>query len=132
MGIAENKQLARRFIDAISRGDIEAIQQAFADDGTVWTIGTLPISGTFTAAQVAEASHRVLDLFPEGLEITIKGITAEDDRVAIEAESHGRHKSGRTYANVYHFLMRVRGAKIVEWREYMDTMHASDVLCAGM
>jgi hypothetical protein len=132
MGIVENKALARRFIDAISRGDIEAIRQAFADDGTVWTIGTMPISGTFGAAQVAEAAHRVLDLFPEGLKITIKGMTAEDDRVAIEAESYGRHVSGRTYANVYHFLMRVRDGKIVEWREYMDTMHANDVLCAGM
>ena len=132
MDTTENKQLARRFIDAISRGDIEGIRKAFADDGTVWTIGTMPISGTFTAAQVVEASHRVLDLFPEGLKITIKGMTAEDDRVAIEAESYGRHKSGRTYANVYHFLMRVRDGKIVEWREYLDTMHASDVLCAGM
>ena len=132
MGIAENKQLARRFIDAISRGDIEAIQNSFAKDGTVWTIGTLPISGTFTADQVTEASRRVLDLFPEGLEIKIKGMTAEDDRVAIEAESHGRHASGRIYANVYHFLMRARDGKIVEWREYLDTMHANDVLCAGM
>src|SRR5512145_1705115 len=131
MGIVENKQLARRFIDAISRGDVEAIRNSFADDGTVWTIGTLPISGTFTAAQVTEASHRVLDLFPEGLEMTIKGMTAEDDRVAIEAESYGRHVSGRTYANVYHFLMRVRDGKIAEWREYIDTMHANDVLCGG-
>ena len=131
MGDAENKALARRFVDAISRGDIDAIQRSFADDGTVWTLGTMPISGTFTKDQVAMASRRVLDLFPEGLEITIKGITAEDDRVAIEAESHGRHKSGRTYANVYHFLMRVHGGKIVEWREYMDTMHANDVLCGG-
>jgi hypothetical protein len=131
MGIAENKELARRFIDAISRGDIDAIQGSFAEDGTVWTIGTMPISGTFSADQVAAASHRVLDLFPEGLRITIKGMTAEGDRVAIEAESQGRHKSGRTYANVYHFLMRVRGGKIAEWREYMDTMHANDVLCGG-
>jgi ketosteroid isomerase-like protein len=132
MGIAENKELARRFIAAISRGDIEAISRSFADDGTVWTIGTLPISGTFSAAQVKEASHRVLDLFPDGLEIEIKGMTAEDDRVAIEAESHGRHVSGKTYANVYHFLMRVRDGKIVEWREYLDTVHAKDVLCEGM
>ena len=132
MGIAENKELARRFIDAISRGDIEAIRNSFADDGTVWTIGTLPISGTFGAAQVAEASHRVLDLFPEGLKITIKGMTAEGDRVAIEAESYGRHVSGKTYANVYHFLMRARGGKIVEWREYLDTEHAREVLCKGM
>jgi ketosteroid isomerase-like protein len=132
MGIAENKQLARRFVEAISRGDIDAIQQAFAKDGTVWTIGTLPISGTFTADQVTAASRRVLELFPEGLEITIKGMTAEDDRVAIEAVSHGRHKSGRIYANVYHFLMRVHDGKIVEWREYLDTEHARDVLCEGM
>ena len=132
MGIAENKALARRFIAAISRGDIDAIQNSFAADGTVWTLGTMPISGTFSADQVAEASHRVLDLFPEGLAITIKGMTAEDDRVAIEAESYGRHASGRTYANVYHFLMRVRDGKIAEWREYMDTMHANDVLCGGM
>jgi ketosteroid isomerase-like protein len=131
MGIAENKALARRFIDAISRGDVEGIQASFAKDGTVWTIGTMPISGTFAADQVAEASHRVLDLFPEGLRITIKGMTAEDDRVAIEAESYGRHKSGRIYSNVYHFLMRVRDGKIAEWREYMDTMHANDVLCGG-
>jgi len=85
-----------------------------------------------TLDQVTEASRRVLELFPEGLEIKIKGMTAEDDRVAIEAESHGRHKSGRTYHNVYHFLMRARDGKIVEWREYLDTMHAADVLCEGM
>jgi ketosteroid isomerase-like protein len=40
--------------------------------------------------------------------------------------------SGQTYANVYHFLMRARGGKIVEWREYLDTVHARDVLCKGM
>ena len=71
MGSAENKQLARRFVDAISRGDVDAIQRSFADDGTVWTLGTMPISGTFTKDQVAAASHRVLDLFPKGLAITI-------------------------------------------------------------
>jgi ketosteroid isomerase-like protein len=131
MGIAENKELARRFVAAISKGDVEAIQSSFADDGTVWTLGTMPISGTFTKDQVAMASHRVLDLFPKGLTITIEGMTAEDDRVAIEAVSHGVHASGRSYSNTYHFLMRARDGKIVEWREYMDTMHANDVLCGG-
>ena len=131
MGIAENKELARRFVAAISKGDVDAIQSSFADDGTVWTLGTMPISGTFTKDQVAMASHRVLDLFPKGLTITITGMTAEDERVAIEAVSHGVHASGRNYSNTYHFLMRARDGKIVEWREYMDTMHANDVLCGG-
>lgn len=131
MGIAENKELARRFVAAISKGDVDAIQSSFAEDGTVWTLGTMPISGTFTKDQVAMASHRVLDLFPQGLAITITGMTAEGDRVAIEAVSQGVHASGRNYSNTYHFLMRARDGKIVEWREYMDTMHANDVLCGG-
>jgi len=131
MGLAENKQLAREFIAAICRGDVKAITQAFADDGKCWTIGSMPISGRFGKEHVAMASHRVLDLFPDGLDITIDRMTAEDDRVAIEAHSKGRHANGKDYQNVYHFLMRARDGKIIEWNEYLDTMHANDVLCDG-
>src|SRR5262245_49889021 len=131
MGVEPNKQLAREFIAAISRGDVKAIERAFADDGQCWTIGSMPISGRFGKAHVAGASHRVLDLFPDGLEITIQRMTAEEDRVAIEAVSNGRHANGKQYSNVYHFLMRARDGKIVEWNEYLDTMHANDVLCGG-
>ena len=131
MWIEQNKQLAREFIAAICRGDVKAIEQAFADDGQCWTIGSMPISGRFGKAHVAAASHRVLDLFPDGLEIEIQRMTAEDDRVAIEAVSNGRHVNGKPYHNVYHFLMRARDGKIIEWNEYLDTMHANDVLCDG-
>jgi ketosteroid isomerase-like protein len=126
-----NKQLARDFVEAISRADVDAIVAAYAPDGTCWTSGTLPISGTFGVDQVAAASRGVLTVFPEGLRFTIHAITAEGDRVAIEAESHGLHASGKLYNNKYHFLLRARDGKIVEWREYMDTMHANDVLFGG-
>jgi ketosteroid isomerase-like protein len=128
---ARNKALARRFVDAISRADVDAIVAAYAHDGTCWTSGTMPISGTFGVDQVAAASRGVLTVFPEGLRFTIHALTAEGDRVAIEAESYGKHVSGKTYNNKYHFVLRARGGKIVEWREYMDTMHANDVLCGG-
>lgn len=128
---AANKALARRFIDAISRADVDAIVAAYAPDGTCWTSGTMSISGTFGVDQVAAASRGVLTVFPEGLRFTIHALTAEGERVAIEAESHGRHVSGKLYNNKYHFVLRAHGGKIVEWREYMDTMHANDVLCGG-
>jgi ketosteroid isomerase-like protein len=131
MSIEQNKQLARDFMDALARADIQFIQDAFAPDGVSWTAGTMPISGTRTRDQVAEAARGILGVFPDGLKFSIKNLTAEGDRVAIEAESYGRHASGKTYANQYHFLMRVRGGKIAEWREYLDTMHANEVLCAG-
>jgi ketosteroid isomerase-like protein len=126
-----NTALARRFLDAVSRADIDAIVAAYAPDGTCWTAGSLPISGTYGVAQVAAAARGVLTVFPEGLRFTIHALTAQGERVAIEAESHGRHVSGKIYNNKYHFLMRARAGKIVEWREYMDTMHANDVLCGG-
>jgi len=129
MGIEENKKFAIEFIDAISRGDAQAIQDAYAEDGSSWTIGTMPISGRFSKAEIAQAAASVLDVFPHGLAFEIHSITAEDDRVAIEAESRGVHVSGKQYNNLYHFLMRMRNGKIVEWKEYMDTMHANDVLC---
>ena len=87
MSIEQNKQLARDFMDALARADIQFIQDAFAPDGVCWTAGTMPISGTHTRDQVAEAARGVLGVFPDGLKFTIKSLTAEGDRVAIEAES---------------------------------------------
>jgi ketosteroid isomerase-like protein len=124
-----NKALARRFLDAVSRADVDAIVAAYAPDGTCWTAGSMPISGTFTVSQIAATAKGVLSAFPKGLRFTIHAMTAEGDRVAIEAESLGTHASGKVYNNKYHFLMRVRDGRIVEWREYMDTMHANEVLC---
>ena len=49
------------------------------------------------------------------MKFTIHSMTAEDDRVAIEAESYGEHASGKTYNNHYHFLMRLRDGKIVRF-----------------
>ena len=66
--------------------------------------------------------------FRKGLSFTIKGITAEGERVAVEAESHGRYASGKTYQNYYHFLLIIRDGKVRQLKEYMDTMHANEVL----
>jgi hypothetical protein len=125
---ADNKEIARQFFAALNRADSAAITTLYADDAVLWTAGTLPFSGRFTKAQAIQGMDAILSLFPEGLAFTIKAMTAEGERVAIEAESHGRHVSGKTYHNQYHFLMIIRDGKVAEFREYMDTMHANDVL----
>ena len=126
-----NKQIAHAFFGALTRSDVPAILSFYADDVKVHTMGNTLISGVFDKAHVAAAAHRVLDTFPKGVKFTIKTLTAEDDRVAIEAESRGEHVSGKTYANQYHFLMRVRDGKITEFKEYMDTEMVTDILCGG-
>lgn len=126
-----NRQLSLDFIDAIGRNDVPAIVAAYADDGRATTMGNTLISGTFTRDQIVAAADQVLAMFPEGLNFTVHSIIAEGDRVAVEAESLGRHASGKTYNQKYHFLMHWRDGQLVHLKEYMDTEHVTDVLCGG-
>lgn len=126
--VAANKKVAEEFFAALNRADSAAIAGLYAEDGVVWTAGTLPFSGTHTRAEIVGGMDAILAPFPDGLKFTIKNLTAEGDRVAIEAESYGRHASGKIYNNQYHFLMILRDGRIVQFKEYLDTMHAKDVL----
>ncbi len=103
--IEQNKALARAFFHALSTSDVPAIVSAYADDGYVETMGQTLISGKFTKAQIEQAAGQVLGAFPQGIHFEIKEITAEGDRVAVEAESFATHVSGKYYNNKYHFLM---------------------------
>lgn len=131
MGIEENKRIIRAFMDATSAGDVERIVNAYAEDGVLQTMGGTLISGTYTREQVAAAAGHIFNIFPEGITFTIHNMTAEGNRVAVEAESLGRHVSGKTYNNKYHFLAELRDGKITRWAEYCDTELITDVLCGG-
>ena len=91
--------------------------------------GSFPLSGTKTKAQFAELVGSLGKNIEGGLRVTPTGVTAEGDRVAVEAESYAKMKNGKTYQNKYHFLLVVRDGKIQQVKEYLDTMHANDVLC---
>ena len=78
--------------------------------------------------QLPEFMGGILSQFPEGLHFRVTGITAGGDRVAVEAESEGHHQNGRTYHNQYHFLFILRDGKIVQMKEYLDTMRAHEFL----
>jgi ketosteroid isomerase-like protein len=51
--------------------------------------------------------------------------TAEADHVAAESQSFADLKSGRKYANHYHFLFTFRDNRIAGVREHCDTMHVN-------
>lgn len=131
MSIESNKEIAEQFIAALNRADADWVLEHYADDVVMWTAGTLAISGPHTKAEVRGMMEGILGVFPDGLEFTLHTLTAEGDRVAIEAESRGIHASGKSYHNQYHFLMRIRDGRIVELKEYLDTQHAHEVLLSG-
>ena len=131
MSIQENKRLAERLLEILSAGDVAAMLDAYTHDFRYWTAGSTPISGSFTREQVEANAGAIFQAFPEGLRFSVQAMTAEGDRVAVEAESHGVHASGAVYHNQYHFLLIFRDGKIAQLKEYLDTELANRVLCGG-
>ncbi len=127
----QNKQKVLDFFDCLNRGDVAGLVDAYAPDGHCVTMGHTLISGRFSREQIKAAAGGIFDVFPKGIRFTVNTMTAEDDRVAVEAASEGLHVSGQVYSNEYHFLFRFRDGKVVEFKEYMDTERVTDILCGG-
>ena len=126
-----NKTIVTQFFDALNRGDVAFIVDAYAADGCVQTMGNTLISGVFSREQVAASAGEIFEVFPNGLTFTILNMVGEGDKVAVEATSVGEHISGQTYSNEYHFLFEFQSGKLIRLKEYMDTERVTDVLCGG-
>jgi ketosteroid isomerase-like protein len=123
--------IARQLFDALSRFDVIAVDDLYAENFVLWSPGSLPFAGTHDKAEALELMGQISSAFPEGLHFTVDAMTVEGERVAVEAHCEGRHVSGRDYRNRYHFLLKIRDGKIVLLKEYMDTQRALDVLFPG-
>jgi ketosteroid isomerase-like protein len=130
MSIEENKRIILGFFENLSAGNGEAILGALADSATWWVQGNFQLSGTKSKKEFAALVGDLGAKIDGGLRVTPKGITAEGERVAVEAESYAKMKNGKTYQNTYHFLFIVRDGKIQSVKEYLDTIHANAVLCS--
>lgn len=126
-----NKAIVIQFFDALNRGDVDFIVDAYAADGCVQTMGNTLISGVFSREQIAASAGGIFDVFPGGLTFTALSMVGEGDKVAVEACSEGKHISGKTYTNDYHFLFEFRDGKLLRLKEYMDTERVTDILCGG-
>ena len=131
MSISRTKEFIQSFFEAMSEGDTDAIVDAYHPEGRVETMGNTLISGSRGLDEIKSFAPAVLESFPNKLKFTIKNITAEDNRVAVEAESTGEHVSGQHYNNQYHFLFELKDEKIYRLKEYMDTELVTDILCGG-
>jgi ketosteroid isomerase-like protein len=125
MGIEDNKALVRRFWDAFSAGQYADALSMLSEDATWWVAGTTALSGTYSKPAFAKLLGEVTGGAPKGVRVTPKVLTAEGDRVAVEAESYAEINNGRTYRNQYHFLMVIKDGQFIAVREYLDTEHVT-------
>lgn len=128
MQTTENKQIVRRYFDAVNRGDMDTITALLDDDASFWVPPSLPDGVEF------RGKANVLKLFTEsvglydadaGLRVELKELTADEDRVAAELVIRGKAAAGGAdYENWYHFLFRIRDGRIVAIREHLDSLYA--------
>jgi ketosteroid isomerase-like protein len=131
-------QSAREVVEGyyadISAGRYAAAAARFAPDATLWICGEgkWPLGGLHDQDGNKRIYAIVRERFPLGLKVTVHALTVEGERVAVEVESEGIRKDGRRYNNHYHYLIIVRDGLILSRREYLDTIHANDLLCGPM
>lgn len=127
MSTADNKALVTKFWDAFSASKFDDALALLSDDATWWVAGTTALSGTYTKPEFATLLADVTGSAPRGIQVTPKQLTAEDNRVSVEAESYGEISNGKTYRNIYHFMMECRDGRISAVREYLDTEHVTEI-----
>lgn len=101
--------------------DGEDVMSLLSEDLTWWVPGNWALSGTYSKTELANIFARVFGKLDRRPQFTIHNITAEEDRVAVDASSNGRFKDGGPFGNTYHFLFVLRDDLIVQSKEYMDT-----------
>jgi ketosteroid isomerase-like protein len=97
MGTSENKQILTEFFSHSSAGRRPQALDLLAEDATWWAPGV----GVMSKAQFAEMMGYMDKILKGPVKITFKRMTAEEDRVAAEAESDADVVNGKHYHNTF-------------------------------
>ena len=132
--IANPEELVRAYYADVSEGRFDDAAGRLSPDSTLWILGEghWPLGGHHDLSSLRKIHATVAERFPDGLKVTVKGLTVEGERVAVEAQSLGTRTDGKIYHNSYHYLIIVREGLIRERREYLDTIHANEMLCGPL
>ena len=124
MSEQENIEIVRRGYEAFSRGDVQALLDLLADDIEWASPGPpeLPTAGHRRGRQqVAEFFQRVDQVF-EIQQFEPKAFVAQGDLVVVLGTDTARIKAtGKVVSEHWAHAFTVRGGKVVQMREYIDT-----------
>jgi ketosteroid isomerase-like protein len=120
MSLDANKTAAVALLQGLARGELP--RAAMSDDAAWWVQGRSEMA----IDDFSKVFGGFASLLGDGGRMVIHGVTAEGDKVAVEAESFFPLKDGRLYNNTYHFLVEFRGDKVRRVKEYCNTAVARD------
>ncbi len=114
------KQAFESFSQGLATQQWDAFLDMLTDDFSFW----FP-AGPFQGSNIGKAKARefcqyVAACFPDGLSITLDGVTSNETTVVFELRSEGKFR-GEIYKNRVAVFFDVRGDKICSYREYFGS-----------
>jgi ketosteroid isomerase-like protein len=118
-----NKRMAIALLEASAKHDGKRFDELLHPEATYWVIGKphlFSYGGEQTREQIVAYMSSPTIFINGGVETKFGDITAEGDRVAVEAETKGTLPDGRVYTNVYHYLIKIpRTGRSFRVKEYL-------------
>ncbi|WP_029104752.1 nuclear transport factor 2 family protein [Mycobacterium sp. 360MFTsu5.1] len=126
-----NRALTLQFFDNWFSGRIEDALTLVAEDFTFTVPGDparFPLAGTYDRAGWTEMLARVSAVMQGGVEADILACVADDEQAVVVAHTFGTSRNGRQYDNDLCYVVRIKSGRLASCREYLDTIHANEVL----
>lgn len=130
MSTEANKLIVEKYFELMNEADPQKMLDYLTDDFTFESMLQKPESFhvTWDRELFASVTANMSTIMVKPLKSWIIAMTAEGDRVAVEAQSYGELKNGKLYENAYHFLFKLRDGKIYNVREYSCSYTAFESL----
>jgi len=116
---AENKKLALAYLDRMAHRDMDGALALAAADARFWLSGPGDMDKQGFKGFLAPFNQMILNI-----RFDVDSVTAETNRVAVEAASAAELRNGKTYRNRYVFMFTARNGKLVAVKEYSDSAPA--------
>jgi ketosteroid isomerase-like protein len=125
----KNKEVIVKYFAAVNRADKEAILKLLTDDFVFKGMGRHPdwMRYQWGKEAFADAPRDMSTKMKQPIVMTLRGMIAEADRVAVQADSYAQMNNGKIYDNAYHFVFTFRDGIIREVLEYCCTYTVFDV-----
>lgn len=130
MSADENKKLMQKIFERLSVGDGTMFMEHLSDDVVLTVTGENSWSGVFKGKETIarEIYGHLRTLVNETGKTKAYNFIADGDMVAIEAKGDMVTKNGTPYRNHYCLIYRLGNGRIIEMKEYMDSVMAENIL----
>jgi ketosteroid isomerase-like protein len=118
----KNKEIVLNACAYISERNFPALFDLIDDEGS-WTLPNRPDRFQYGGRNDKAGTKALLEGFLKpftDFRFDVLTITAEDDRVVVEATTHGTGPGKATYNNNYLIMFKLRNGKLVEVTESLD------------